>query len=877
VASGTTAGHSATRGARFAAAKFRPTVLPATLVTRPVLHDRLMGGAGKCLTIVVGSAGAGKSVLLSSWAGARPPGTTSWLACDKADADPVRFWTGFVEAPRVMVPEFGADATDLLTMDGAMSADVAASIVNDAARLPAGSAIIVDDFQAAAAAAAPGMTDLVERWPAGNAQLVLASRSDPPLRLHRLRMAGQLCEIRDRDLYFSLGESRDLLARFGVEVADEEMALLHRGSEGWPAALQMAALSLRGSRDPAQVARALDIRSHTVAEYFISEVLEQQPPEVVQFMLDTSVLGDLTEAACEAITSRPDAAALLRTIDAANLFLVPLDDDRTSFRYHHLVRQVLRAELRTRDRARERKLQLRAAEWFESTGETRRAARHFLSARQTDRAFAILQDQVVPDFLRGPVVPPALDLSTVEASLVVNAPDKLLVLAADLLLWGDTARGGEYLDLLERAKPMSAGPKLAARFAAIRSFHYGVTGQLDQAVEAALAARAIKDRAQLTDEWNAVVPLVLLRVYACLEDFKAVEQEADAALAVPGLAESAKLVMVPGARALAWFESGHQAQANDTAAAAMQDARRLGFGQHFFAVDCLRVLAGLALERRDLDTAEQLTERVLSITERRRPVFEFLALLDRARIWAARGHVREALATCETARLVLARTRSPLLTRADELEALLRLSLGDLRTTEELATRLPAARRSVLLAKIALAAGDHGAAQKQLKSPSLGDLTPRRALEREILLAAAAIERGDPMAEGILGGVLQTARYEGYLNILVTTAPQVTSYLIERFSQVRPDPFTERLIGAALEVHAVQPDAGQSRHVLVDRLTAAELRILQLLPTSTYLQIAATLFISRNTVKTHLRSVYQKLGVASRGEAIERAVDLRLL
>ena len=195
------------------------------------------------------------------------------------------------------------------------------------------------------------MTDLVECWPAGTAQLVLASRADPPLRLHRLRMSGELCELRDRDLYFSLPESRDLLANFGVDVAAGDLRLLHQRSEGWAAALQMAALSLRGAADPARAARALDVRSHAIAEYFIAEVLEQQPPEVAQFMLDTSILGELTADACAAVTGRQDAAALLRRIDAANLFLVALDDERTSFRYHHLVRQVLRAELRARDRA----------------------------------------------------------------------------------------------------------------------------------------------------------------------------------------------------------------------------------------------------------------------------------------------------------------------------------------------------------------------------------------------------------------------------------------------------------------------------------------------------------------------------------------------
>ena len=283
---------------RFALTKFRPTTLPATLVTRSVLHDRLTAGAGQRLTVVVGSAGAGKSVLLSSWAAARAPGVTSWLSCDEADANPARFWAGFIEAPRSVEPEFGADAADLLAMDGVASADVTASIANDAAKLPAGSALIVDDFQNAAPAVGGSMTDLVERWPAETAQLVLASRSDPALRLHRLRMSAELCEIRDRDLQFSLAECGGLLTKFGVEVAAADLALFHRRSEGWAAALQMAALSLRGTRDPARTARALDVGGHAIAEYFIYEVLEQQLPEVVRFMLDTSVLEELTAGAC---------------------------------------------------------------------------------------------------------------------------------------------------------------------------------------------------------------------------------------------------------------------------------------------------------------------------------------------------------------------------------------------------------------------------------------------------------------------------------------------------------------------------------------------------------------------------------------------------
>jgi LuxR family transcriptional regulator, maltose regulon positive regulatory protein len=677
---------------------------------------------------------------------------------------------------------------------------------------------------------------------------------------------------------FSLAESRDLLANFEVEIADADLALLHQRTEGWAAAMQMAALSLRGSADPARMARALDIHSDTIAEYFISEVLEQQPPEVARFMLDTAVLGELSADGCTAVTARQDAAAMLRRVDAAHLFLVALDDERTRFRYHRVARRVLGAELRVRDRAREEALQLRAAEWFESTGETRHAARHFLAARQAGRALALLQDRAVADFLRDPVLPAPLDLSMIDPSLLADAPDRMLALATDLLLSGDAVHGGEYLDLLDRAQPsIASDSKLAARLAAARSLHCMLTGRADEAVAEALAVRAIQERTQLDDGWNAALSLILLRVYTWLEEFGEVEREAVAALASPQLTEPVKLVMVPGSRALAWFEAGRLAEAADAASAADTEARRLGFGQHFFAADHLRALAGLALERCDLDTAEQLTEQGLSITRQRWPLLEFLALLDQATIWAARGQVRDSLAAIETARSVLAGIGSVLRARADELEALLRLSLGDLRSPRELASGLPAVPRRLLLARIALAAGDHGAAQEHLQAPSLNNLTPRRALEHQLLLAAAAIARGDPMTASILGSALETARLWGFCNTVVTTAPQVTSYLVEHSAPVREDRFTQQLITAALQVRGAQPGAPVSGRAVAPPLTPAEQRILKLLPTSTYRQMATTLYVSRATVKTHLRSIYHKLGVACRAEALERAVDLRLL
>lgn len=869
----------AVRAPQFPLMKFRPPTLPDTLVARPALRDRLTAGADCRLTVVTGSAGSGKTVLLADWAASRPPDLTCWLSCDCADSDPVRFWAGFIEAPRAIEPAFGADALDLLTMDGRMSGDVAASIANDAAKLPPGSAIVVDDFHMAATAVTNGMIDLVECWPAENVQLVLASRFDPPLRLHRMRLAGELCEVRDRDMYFTLDECRALLTNFGVQLSDADLALLHQRSEGWPAALQMATLSLRSAPDPVHAAQALQIRSHEIADYFVDEVLDRQSPEVSRFMLDTSVLGVLTADACSALTARQDAAALLHRIDADHLFLVALDEERTNFRYHHLVSQTLLAELRAKDPARERLLQLRSAAWYESGGDARNAARHFLAARQPRRALALLRDHGLAGFLRDPADPAPLDLSAVSPALLADAPDDLLALASNLLLSGDIIQGGRYLDLFERAQPpVQLQPRLMSGLAVMRAFRSAAVGQLDRALGTALRAQVSQEQKRLGDDFKAAVPLILLHVYARLEILDALEREAAAAMEMPGLPEPARLVLVPGARALALAEAGDLAEATESAEAAAAHARRLGFEQHFFAVDHLRALACLALEGHDLDRAEQLTEQVLRMSERQWPLAEFLGLLDRAKVWAARGQVHEALATVESARPVLAGACSVLQARADEQEAMLRLSLGDQRAAAGLANGLvPLARRRLLLAKVALAAGDHHTAQEHLQALPDDELTPRHGLEREILLAATAIVRGDPAAAGIMGSVLHTARRQGFLSTLVTTSPQVTEYLVEHAAQLRMDPFIERLIATALKVRANQPAVSRANHVLVEPLTPAEQRILQLLPTSTYAQIANSLYISRNTVKTHLRSIYQKLGAASRSEAVERAVELHLL
>ena len=185
-------------------------------------------------------------------------------------------------------------------------------------------------------------------------------------------------------------------------------------------------------------------------------------------------------------------------------------------------------------------LQLRAAEWLESIGDTRRATRHLLAAQQVDRALALLHDHVASDFLHDPAPPAALDLSLINPALLVSAPDRLLGLAAHLLLWGDVVQGGQYLDQLERAQPAPASDsRLAARVEAMQSLRHALAGDVRAALRHALAARSIEERALPGDEWNAVVPLVLLRAYTWLEDVESVDLTGPGAeVTIPGLPEA---------------------------------------------------------------------------------------------------------------------------------------------------------------------------------------------------------------------------------------------------------------------------------------------------------------------------------------------------
>ena len=250
------------------------------MVRRARLFDQLDHGEAARLTLVVGSPGSGKSALVADWLAFRSDRSVAWLSCDLADADPVRFVAAVIEALRRAAPQpdtFGADARQLLDLDGQVSADVIAALVDDLERPEGDGVLVIDDFHLTGKGGSDALALLVEYCPTA-LQIVVASRVDPALRLHRMRANDELVELRDQDLSFTPEEAERFLSGFGVRLSEPDAVLILRRSEGWVAGLQMAALSIQRSPDPIGAAARVELHRRTVAGYFLDEVVYRQPP-----------------------------------------------------------------------------------------------------------------------------------------------------------------------------------------------------------------------------------------------------------------------------------------------------------------------------------------------------------------------------------------------------------------------------------------------------------------------------------------------------------------------------------------------------------------------------------------------------------------------
>ncbi|HJY62046.1 MAG TPA: hypothetical protein VJ418_37170, partial [Streptosporangiaceae bacterium] len=366
-------------------------------VPRPRLVGRLEEGLARGLVLICAPAGSGKTVLLADWArhGGRP---VAWLSLDVGDNDPARFWRHVVAALGQARPGIGELAGPGLGPLEASSPDgLVMALINELAADPREDEVllVLDDYHLIDSQPVHGsLLFLLEHLPPG-LRMVLASRSDPPLPLARLRAGGQLAELRAAELRFAADEAAALLREaIGADLPGAAVAALTARTEGWAAGLQLAGLSLRGQADTAGFVAAFSGSHRYVLDYLTGEVLERQNPQVREFLLETSVLERLTGELCDAVTGRAGSQAMLADIERAGLFLVPLDEVRGWWRYHHLFADLLRARLQAEQPGRVQALHRAAAAWCEEHDLADDAVRHALAAGEAAWAARLVERHV---------------------------------------------------------------------------------------------------------------------------------------------------------------------------------------------------------------------------------------------------------------------------------------------------------------------------------------------------------------------------------------------------------------------------------------------------------------------------------------------------
>src|SRR6266568_3281120 len=389
------------------------------VVSRPLLLERLNEGLHRKLTLIAAPAGFGKTTLVSEWIeGIERP--IAWLSLDEGDSDPARFLTYLVAALQTIVPTIGEGVLRALQSSQPPPPEaIMTALLNDLTSIKDPFVLVLDDYHVLDAKLVDqALTSLVEHQPP-QMHLVIATREDPQLPLARLRGRGQLTELRAADLRFTASEAAAFLTQvMGLSLSAADIAVLEDHTEGWIAGLQLAALSMQGHQDVPGFIRVFAGDHRYIVDYLVEEVLERQPAPVRSFLLQTAILDRLNGPLCDAVTGQQDGNTRLEALERGNFFVVPLDDKRHWYRYHHLFAEVLSAHLMAEQPDQVSALHRRASEWYEHHGSAADAIRHALAAQDFARTADLVELAV-----------PALRRSRPEATVLgwlKALPDELL-------------------------------------------------------------------------------------------------------------------------------------------------------------------------------------------------------------------------------------------------------------------------------------------------------------------------------------------------------------------------------------------------------------------------------------------------------------------
>lgn len=844
--------------------------MPHALIRRPDLLSRLDAAAQFPCTLVAGSPGGGKTVLMSSWVAERPGARCAWLSCDRWDHDELRFWTSVATALATVEPGAASDALDLLVEGPDDIGDVVASLVNEMALWSGPTWLILDDLHVVAPSALGGLATFVERLPA-TAHVVFGTRVDPVLPIQRWRARSQLAEIRDADLRLKEEDVRNFMQHYGLELSDSDVHTLTTRTEGWLAGVQLAALSLQhGPDDPSSFIGRLAGTERVIADFLIEEVLDQQSAELVDFLQATSVVDEFDVELANSLLGHEDSAHLLRRAMNSGLFVIPVGRDPPRYRYHQLFRELLHAQLVAEDPARAKALHSRAGTWYEKTGSYAAAVDLFVQAGDLDRAFEILHDHVAHEWFPARSANADTWLGRLSYEDIRAHRTRMVDYALALGLAGEVEEEGWWL-----AQASSAGghrdSEFDIRLAAVDAQWHGMRGEPDPvlAFEQKFFSRLRPGTDFVLDQF----PILSARAHLYKEDPGSCIATCDVAL---GHADPVTGTVLLGIKSGALFELGQLRQARVTANAALDEARQRGVQHHVGLFDAILTLGAVSLETNQLDEAERLIEEGLRSSERIRPPFELLALVERARLYRARGELVEGLGILERARTVLpAGSDSPLNQRTDALEARIRLDLGESGRAADLARALPhSPTRCLIEARAMLALGQADQADITMDRLDVAALGVRLVIEYAALRADVRRHVG-LRHDDDLRRLVQLGRPQGFVLSVLDVSSGLRDDLVTLLRHSPRDDYADTLVTVAdhMAAHgAVSPPSGESD------LSTREQGVLRYLQTRlTTREIAGELFISMNTLKSHLKSVYRKLDASSRSDAVARARAAGLL